>query len=539
MKSSFSHAECYWQYLQNCALELSAVTLANISSILENTSWDTPVSILDWNNLAVIALIEAEQCGDNLAMRSVYLEMACDALNNGVELGSHPLCVTHIALIHSMLGEAEEAMQMAFSTFINTLQPAYSNSTEDVSLGLIYLPATKSSWPSRRHEHDSLELILQAEDGYQESLLLLSEVLCRSQLVFYNATGRRLLHLAAQLLPHSVSIWLKLGISSLMSGQLEGLLYLHRARHLAPSYAPTLQALYLVYQDLKQIELADFWLKIARSFHQQNSNSPDWYWTRAVGDSSLTYVPFEDSLIMAVEASLHSIVTSVLVAEGNWFEKEMEFWRSWIKPGMTVIDVGANVGVYTFSAARQVGPEGRVLAVEPFSKCISCLQETCKINQLSWVTVCIGAASNRNGTLQLLLHSASELNEIVSDDVAANTPTGSFEKVNCFTLDSLVEQENLATIDFLKIDAEGHEMAVLEGSNRILTQFEPVILYENIGGSQGSNSQVAEYLNNKGYKLFRYQPYKQELIPVNSNEDCQGQLNLIAMPLHQISNLSL
>jgi ribosomal protein L11 methylase PrmA len=63
---------------------------------------------------------------------------------------------------------------------------------------------------------------------------------------------------------------------------------------------------------------------------------------------------------------LRSIVTSVLIAEGDWFEKEMEFWRNWVKPGMTVIDVGANVGVYTFSAAVKVGSEGCVLAVDLF-----------------------------------------------------------------------------------------------------------------------------------------------------------------------------
>ena len=219
----------------------------------------------------------------------------------------------------------------------------------------------------------------------------------------------------------------------------------------------------------------------------------------------------------------------MLIAEGDWFEKEMELWRNWIKPGMTVIDVGANVGVYTFSAALKVGSEGYVLAVEPFSGCVRCLQETCRLNQLSWVKVCAGAASNHDGTARLALHAASELNELVSRDAEAATQSGAFEEVTCFSLDSMIERENVNQVDFLKIDAEGHEMQVIEGSNRILSKFAPTILYENIAGGKSSNLAVANFLISRGYQLFRYQPYLQQLISINSTEDLQGKLNIIAL----------
>jgi FkbM family methyltransferase len=266
----------------------------------------------------------------------------------------------------------------------------------------------------------------------------------------------------------------------------------------------------------------------------KNQQSLDWRWAELGANSTITYVKFENYLL-AVEPSLRSIVTSMLIAEGDWFESEMELWRSWLKPGMTVIDVGANVGVYTFSAAQKVGAEGCVLAVEPFSNCVRCLQATCNINQLSWVKVCAGAASDRNGTARLALHTASELNELVDSDTEGAIMLSTFEEVTCFTLDSLIEQENLSQIDFLKIDAEGHEIKVLEGSNRILTEFAPTILYENLAGSRGSNLAVADFLNSRGYQLFRYQPYLEQLIPINSTEDLQGRLNLIAMPLNKTS----
>jgi len=59
-------------------------------------------------------------------------------------------------------------------------------------------------------------------------------------------------------------------------------------------------------------------------------------------------------------------------------------------------------------------------------------------------------------------------------------------------------------------------MRVLMGSDRLLTEFSPSILYENIAAAKGSNTPVAEFLISRGYSLFRYQPYLQNLIPINS-----------------------
>lgn len=526
MQSSLSSADSYFKYLESASLNLDSDVLSRLTKCLEDTSWDNPTSAIELNNIAVVALIEAETCQD-LSIRSLYLEMAIEALNAGVEeLPSHPLCAAHLALVYAMTGEMNQGMQIAFSTLIDTLKLAELNN-QPITSGIVYLPPSNSFTDTR---YENLNKILQTEDGYAQSLLLLSEVLCRSQLVFYNATGLRFLHLANQLLGPSPTRNLKLGISSIINNQWEGLIYLHRAREMAPDSAKILQALYLAYRDLEQMETANFWFDIARDFTKKNTHSLDWEWTKLEANSPITYVAVENQLLLAVEPSLRSLVTSVLIAEGDWFEKEMEFWRSWIKPGMTVIDVGANVGVYTFSAAKQVGEKGCVLAVEPFSGCVRCLQETCRINQLSWVKVCAGAASDRNGTVQRALHTASEINEVVSSNVAATMKPGTFEEVTCFTLDTLIEQENVSQVDFLKIDAEGHELQVLEGSNQLLAKFSPMILYENIAGSKGSNLAVVNFLIAREYQLFQYQPYLQQLIPINSTQELAGKLNIIALP---------
>ncbi|WP_414526826.1 FkbM family methyltransferase [Nodularia chucula] len=516
----------YLQYIQKLLPNIQPENLSQIAAILENTDWDNSDSSADWNNIAVVALTEAEQCDDNLAMRSMYLEMAIEALNNGLNIDGNPVCAAHLALIHSMIGEKAQAMDISFNTFIHTLQPAYTIE-ENQSNFLIYVFSPQKQLSPNQQQ--CLEEILLSVNSYQKALFLLSDILSRSQIVFYNTANRRFLHIAAQVVPNAMKTILKLGISNLMSREPEGILYLHQARKLVPNSAPVQQALYLAYGYFQQVELADYWQKVSSQFYQSNALTPEWAWTQLPKNSPFTYVPFETDLILAVESSLCSIATSVLIAEQDWFEKEMEFWRNSIKPGMTVIDVGANVGVYTFSAAVKVGSQGRVFAVEPFSVCVNCLTETCRINQLAWVNICAGAASDRNGSIKLLLHSANELNQVVSSDEAEKMTGQAFQEAKCFTLDSLIEPENITQVDFLKLDAEGHEMAVLIGSEKLITEFSPVILYENIAGSQGSNIEVAQYLEKIGYELFYYQPYINKLIPANSDRDFREQLNIIAL----------
>lgn len=522
---SSSPIDAYWQYLVRCSIQSDSLSSFVEGVVIEQ--WDEPDSALDFNNFAVLALIEAEQTED-AELRAIHLDMALEALSAGIEQHpSHPLCLAHLALVHCMTGQIDTGINLAFSAFIGTLQPAHAIS-QSLPLGLVYLPDTQNQTSAR-----SLSLMLQAPNGHTQAIQVMAWVLYQFQLVFYNPMAVRFMRLALQIMPNSAELHLKLGLTHLMSQQWEGLLHLHRANTFAPNQASIIQALYLAYRNLNQLDRAAAWSQVAQKKLQSNPQAIEWQWARLDTACAFTYVPFDDGLLLAVEPRFQSIVTTVLLGQGDWFEAELEFWRNQFQEGMTVIDVGANAGVYTFSAAQKVGQRGRVLAIEPFSQCIQYLQETCRANQLDWVTVCAGAASDHSGTARLSLHSASELNEVVCEqdgDYGSAGESGQFESIDCFTLDSLIDREGLERVDWLKIDAEGHEMQVLVGSDRLLSMFHPAILYENIAGSQASNTPVAEFLQAKGYQLYRYQPYLQKLMPISSIEALQGNLNIIALP---------
>jgi hypothetical protein len=87
-----------------------------------------------------------------------------------------------------------------------------------------------------------------------------------------------------------------------------------------------------------------------------------------------------DAVTLAVPASLQSITAYVLLEQERWFEKEIDFLRHWLQPGMTAIDVGANLGVYSLPMVRLVGPGGNVFAYEPGSETRALLERSRELN---------------------------------------------------------------------------------------------------------------------------------------------------------------
>src|SRR3954466_14028954 len=88
---------------------------------------------------------------------------------------------------------------------------------------------------------------------------------------------------------------------------------------------------------------------------------------------------------LCVPAALDQITPYVLLDQEDWFEDEIRFVRRWLSPGMRVVDVGANYGVYTLAAARAVGPSGTVWAFEPTRHTARFLQRSLELNEAKQV----------------------------------------------------------------------------------------------------------------------------------------------------------
>lgn len=239
---------------------------------------------------------------------------------------------------------------------------------------------------------------------------------------------------------------------------------------------------------------------------------------------------------ITLEPTLTSITTLVLLTQGKWFEKEIEFCRQLLQPGMVVIDVGANVGVYTFLAARCVGTTGRVYAIEPTPECVACLKSTVVDNQLDSCVVPLElAVGNLLGQVLLVFKGASVFNQIVTDRATAGR--GRVQAVQQLTLDHLWESENKPRVDLIKIDVEGAELQVLQGSEQLLRKLEPIVMFENRHREKISSAESVEFLATLGYQFYTYQRYRARLKQVYPIARRLNVLNLIAVPVTREKSL--
>jgi len=508
------NSKTYLAYLDRNFPEINKRRLQSIQNSLEETNWDVPETIDDFNRIAVVALIEAEFC-DELSLRELYLETVIEALESSLEIKSNIIALFHYSIVMSMTANRVHGRNLAWDAWQTLLNQQYKNANED--LNIFYIPPANNRLVDYRSE--VIKSVYDSQTNDDEFIKLTSIALCYSSQFFYNSTGLRWLQLSNSIMPDLSITNFKLGIAMCLHEMWEGIYYLKQVMEANPSDMHTIQALYLAFRSFGAMPTAEKWQALAKQ------NDPLSQWSKLPANSPFTYVSFDDNLILAVEANFKNLVTSTLIAEGDWFEDEILFWRDFVKPRMTIIDVGANVGVYTFSAAKRVGANGRVIAVEPFSGCVHCLQETCRLNSFDWVDVYAGAASDRQGTARLSLNSASEFNEVIF----GNNVEGKFEEIPCTTLDYLINREDLNRVDAIKIDAEGHELSVLLGSQEILSKYSPLILYENIASEKSSNYEVSEFLHNNGYTLFFYQPYLKRLETIVDLNDTENRLNIIAM----------
>jgi FkbM family methyltransferase len=523
--NDFNPRQVYFSYLRTQAPTLDHQVFRALEASLEHCNWDDPQDAWEWNNLAVAALVEAENSLNSLT-RGLYIEMAFNALHSGVELGDYPLCQAHLALLYNSLGDFETAADVAFNCLLATFQPAYTDC--EVPQGIIYLPQNDGELNYGEQRTEYLLQILGQENGYLQALHLLGDALCRTQLIVDTTHGLRLFHLLVQMLP-SFHGNLQLGIHSLGLQELEGLFYLHRAQELVLDSPTALHTLYLAYEELENKAASQHWLETARDYGQQRADRRPWQWTTAMQETGFTYVPFDQEGVMAVEPSLRSLSTRSLLASGDWYEKELELWRQEMRLGMTIIDVGAHVGVYALSAAQRVGKNGRVIAIEPSSFHVACLKESGKLNGYDCLEVFAGAASDRLGNMNLYLQSPAEYHQVLGVGVDSPGWDGEIEEVQSFLLDAFIAQANLDRLDFLKVSVVGHELAVLQGCRQSIESFHPQIFYHNLFNEE-PNIEVADFLTGLGYELFKYRPYVRELLPIGKAEDLNGVVKVIARP---------
>ena len=166
-----------------------------------------------------------------------------------------------------------------------------------------------------------------------------------------------------------------------------------------------------------------------------------------------------------------------------------------LKEGMNIIDIGANVGVYTVLAAEKVGKNGKVIAVEPEPKNYKRLIENINLNGFKNIIPQNIALTDHEGSERLYLSSSSG-----SHSLSPKEDTISSIEVSLKTLDNLLEELNLKKIDIIKIDTEGSEIPILKGAEKTLKTNPNIKIFVASYHYPSETKEVCQFLNKRGFK---------------------------------------
>ena len=177
-----------------------------------------------------------------------------------------------------------------------------------------------------------------------------------------------------------------------------------------------------------------------------------------------------------------------------------------IKPGMTVLDVGANIGLHSLVAASIVGPTGAVIAIEPYSGNRNLLNENIKMNGFDNIQVFGYALGKKNGKGRIYLTNKNNPGEATLRPKGKSTPELT-EEITVRSLDSMLEDLKISKIDVVKIDTEGAELDILEGGEKFISCHPPKALFiecidDHLIQFGKTSLALINWLKEKKYQVF-------------------------------------
>jgi FkbM family methyltransferase len=199
-------------------------------------------------------------------------------------------------------------------------------------------------------------------------------------------------------------------------------------------------------------------------------------------------------------ASLDRLVFLALHRAGLMGKEEAGLLQTLVTPGMRILDVGANIGLYTLLLSRLTGEAGKIFAFEPEPKLFSILCENCAANGANNVTPfqCAAGETNGRATFQRAIFNSG-------DNRLGTSKTGAESiEVEVARLDEVVP---VRTVDFIKLDVQGHELSALTGMQQLLASSPDVrVLFEfwptGLTAANASPGRLFKFFHDRDFVIY-------------------------------------
>jgi len=225
-------------------------------------------------------------------------------------------------------------------------------------------------------------------------------------------------------------------------------------------------------------------------------------WFAAKELTAGSYLTFKDQLGITYFTPPNNTSSRLTNLYGYRDESVFHFIQKHLQPGDCAIDVGANVGTYTFPFARLVGEAGRVVAYEPDPEVASLLDRTRGWGSYDQVTIRPCGVADAGGLLSLHRNYTNRGQTSTSIDTSTRGLI-----VTSVTLDDDVQRLGVqAKVRLIKIDVEGNEARVIAGARQLLTASSDIVVImehlPHVVCAEDHSASASQQLLEMGYLPF-------------------------------------
>ncbi len=207
---------------------------------------------------------------------------------------------------------------------------------------------------------------------------------------------------------------------------------------------------------------------------------------------------------------------------------------AYLRPGMVYFDIGAHIGQFVLMAAKRTAPTGKVHCFEAAASTFGQLVTNIQLNHHTHVTANHRAVYHTSTTVELhICAPGKEAFNSLGKPLRPDDEISGTESVQTAVLDEYCAEQGITTIDLMKIDVEGAEVAALKGGRAVLSRDNapPIAIEVNESTLQslGESSQsLLSLLREYGYTMYRFDPATLELTHAPPEDHYPQTENLIA-----------
>ena len=211
---------------------------------------------------------------------------------------------------------------------------------------------------------------------------------------------------------------------------------------------------------------------------------------------------FTHGCFMKVNPNDDGLSTELLV-HGSHEPETTKFVSSLINENMICVDVGANIGYYSTLYSKIVGPNGKVISIEPSPINFDYLKKNLELQDFQNYLLFNCACGNEQNQVKFYMDHRANKCQIIEDDDSSHLEKNIIS-VPLRKIDDIINESNVEMIHFLKIDVEGYEWYAILGAMNTIKKFKPLIQIEIHFNKLGNDltKKILTILQKENYSLI-------------------------------------